>query len=218
MVLEPGGGKLIVGGRFGTVNNAPQRGLVALDLANGSILPWPRRRPCRTAWPRAAATPARRGSGASPPTADAVYGTGWVFANKYVGNLEGMFAAEAGSGDIRWIADCHGDHYGIFSDGYTVYTTNHEHDCETAGGMPQAYPAPGNVRHSTAYTAAAKGTLTTSPSVNDIYADWGGYPAPGRDQLVPGLDHRYRIRARARRAGPPRARASTSSSEASSRT
>ncbi|MGC5224155.1 PKD domain-containing protein [Micromonospora sp. DT81.3] len=185
MVLEPGGGKLIVGGRFGTVNNAPQRGLVALDLSDGSILPWSAPATVKNGVAATDGSAGKAGIWALTADANAVYGTGWVFANKYVGNLEGMFAAEAGSGAIRWIADCHGDHYGIFSDGNTVYTTNHEHDCQTAGGMPQAYPAPGNVRHATAYTAAAKGTLTTSPSVNDIYADWGGYPAPAAVNWFP---------------------------------
>ncbi|WP_374311544.1 PKD domain-containing protein [Microbacterium sp.] len=185
MVLEPGGGKLIVGGRFGQVNGANQRGLVALDLADGSILPWAAPATVQNGVPATDGNAGKAGIWALTADDDAVYGTGWVFANKWVGNLEGLFAAEAGSGAIRWVADCHGDHYGIFSDGTNVYSTGHEHDCQTAGGMPQAYPAPGNMRHATVYTAAAKGTLTTSPSVNDIYADWGGYPAPAAVNWFP---------------------------------
>ena len=184
MVLAPGGGKLIVGGRFATVNGAPQRGLAALDLFNGAVLPWEA--------PATVKNGAGEGDGkgkagiwALSADADAVYGTGWVFANKYVGNLEGIFAASGTSGAIKWIADCHGDHYGVYSDGTNVYSTGHEHDCVTAGGLPQAYPAPGNVRHATVYSAAAKGTLTTSPSVNNIYADWGGYPAPAAVNWYP---------------------------------
>jgi PKD repeat protein len=184
MVLEPGGGKLIVGGRFGTVNGVTQRGLAALDLNNGALLPW--------AAPATVVNGVSSGGDAGKAgiwalTADqsAVYGTGWVFANKWAGNLEGLFAAEAGSGEIRWIADCHGDHYGVYSDGTNVYSTGHEHDCQTAGGLPQAYPAPGNMRHATVYTAAAKGTLSRSPFVNDIYADWSGYPAPAAVNWFP---------------------------------
>ena len=55
--------------------------------------------------------------------ANAIYGTGWVYANKTIGNLEGLFSAEPGNGAIRWIADCHGDHYGVYSDGTNVYST-----------------------------------------------------------------------------------------------
>ncbi len=40
MVLTPSDDKLIVAGRFGTVNNVSQRGLAALDLCSGAILPW----------------------------------------------------------------------------------------------------------------------------------------------------------------------------------
>ena len=69
--------------------------------------------------------------------ANAIYGTGWVYADKATGNLEGLFSAEPGSGAIRWIADCHGDHYGVYSDGTNVYSTGHEHACETMNGMPQ---------------------------------------------------------------------------------
>ncbi|MFE7845374.1 PKD domain-containing protein [Microbacterium sp. NPDC057407] len=185
MVLEPGGGKLIVGGRFAVLNGTTQRGLAALDLANGSILPWAAPATVQNGVPATDANANKAGIWALTADSNAVYGTGWVFANKWVGNLEGMFAAEAGSGDIRWIADCHGDHYGIYSDGTNVYSTGHEHDCQTAGGLPQAYPAPGNIRHATVYTAVAKGTLTRSPYVNDIYADWQGYPAPAAVNWFP---------------------------------
>src|SRR5690606_32424513 len=40
MVMAPGGGKLIIAGRFAYVNGALQRGLAALDLDNGALLPW----------------------------------------------------------------------------------------------------------------------------------------------------------------------------------
>lgn len=185
MVMDPGGAKLIVGGRFGTINGAPQRGLAALDLTSGASLPWAASATVVNGVAAGEANAGRAGIWSLTADGGAVYGTGWVFANKWVGNLEGLFAAEADSGQIRWIADCHGDHYGVYSDGTNVYSTGHEHDCQTAGGLPQAYPAPGNLRHATVYTAAAKGTLTRSPSVNDIYADWGGYPAPAAVNWYP---------------------------------
>lgn len=184
MVMDPTQEKLLIGGRFAMVNDASQRGLAALDVNNGAVLPWAVTATVKNGW----GTGSSAGkAGISTLTTDgsAVYGTGWVFADKTVGNLEGLFAAEAGTGAVRWIADCHGDHYGVYSDGTNVYSTGHEHDCQTAGGLPQAYPAPGNLRHATIYTAAQKGTLTTSPSVNSIYADWGGYPAPAAVNWYP---------------------------------
>jgi PKD repeat protein len=73
----------------------------------------------------------------------------------------------------------------VYSDGKSVYTTSHVHACETIGSMPQASTSPGNLRHAEAYTAVAKGTLTRSPHVNDIYADWSGYPAPAAVNWFP---------------------------------
>ena len=75
------------------------------------------------------------------------------------GNLEGLFSAEPGNGAIRWIADCHGDHYGVYSDGTNVYSTGHEHACETANGMPQGLPRRATCATRRSYTAAPKGTL-----------------------------------------------------------
>lgn len=184
MVMDPTGSKLIVGGRFGTVNGSAQRGLAALDPTTGATVPW--------AAPATIRNGVGSGTGAgkagiSTLTTDgtAVYGTGWVFAAVTVGNLEGIFSAEAGTGNIRWIADCHGDHYGVYSDGTNVYSTSHEHDCSTVGGFPQAPGNPGNMRHATIYTAAAKGTLTRSPSAGGTYADWNGYPAPAAVNWYP---------------------------------
>ena len=176
MVLAPRSTNVIVAGRFGMVNDVSQRGLAALDLTTGAIMPWT----APSVVVNGMSTGGNKGkAGISTVTADgdAVYGTGWVYADVATGNLEGTFAAEGASGDIRWIADCHGDHYGVYSDGTTVYTTGHEHSCDSMGGYPQKDPAPGNMRNATAVTAAAKGTLRRAGVVNNIYKDWGGWPS-----------------------------------------
>lgn len=178
MVLTPSDDKLIVAGRFGTVNDVGQRGLAALDLSSGALLPWIAPSIVKNGVAVGVSGAGRAGIWELEADADAIYGTGWVYSNKTVGNLEGLFAAEPGSGAIRWIADCHGDHYGVYSDGTNVYSTGHEHSCETANGMPQGSPSPGNMRNATVMTAAAKGTLLRTWNVNSIYADWSGYPAP----------------------------------------
>ncbi|RZI96088.1 MAG: PKD domain-containing protein [Microbacterium sp.] len=184
MVLAPGGGKLIVGGRFGTINGSTSRGLGALDLTSGALLPWTITSVVKNGTGTGSLA-GRAGIWALSADSSKVYGTGWVYSNATIGNLEGLFAADGQTGAVTWIADCHGDHYGVFSDGTNVYSTGHEHDCQTAGGMPQAYPSPGNMRNSSVYTAAAKGTLTRSPYVNEIYADWTGYPAPAAVNWYP---------------------------------
>ncbi|MBN9155506.1 MAG: PKD domain-containing protein [Microbacterium sp.] len=185
MVMNHSGDKVIIAGRFENVNGTTSRGLGALDPTTGALLPFAVTNTVKNGL--ATGTLAGK-AGIWSITTDAndvVYGTAWVFSNVTVGNLEGMFAADGETGNIVWIADCHGDHYGIYSDGTNVYSTGHEHDCSTAGGYPQANPAPGNMRNATAYTAAAKGTLLRSPSTGSIYSDWSGYPAPAAINWYP---------------------------------
>lgn len=193
MVLTPSNNKLIVAGRFGMVNNVSQRGLAALDLSSGAILPWAITSTVLNGVPAGTSGAGRAGIWELEADANAIYGTGWVYSGKTVGNLEGLFSAEPDSGAVRWIADCHGDHYGVYSDGTNVYSTGHEHSCETANGMPQGSPSPGNMRNATVMTAATKGTLLRTWNVNNIYADWSGYPAPAfinwyPDWITGGVD------------------------------
>jgi PKD repeat protein len=184
MVLTPKADKLIVAGRFSTVNGVPQRGMAALGLTDGALLPWAANQVITNGL-GSGSNAGKAGITEITADANAIYGTGWVFANKTVGNLEGTFSADPDTGNVRWVADCHGDTYGVFSNGSAVYVTSHNHDCETVGGYPQADPAPGNLRHSQAFTTDVRGTLSTSRYVNSIYADWGGYPAPAMVNWFP---------------------------------
>ena len=176
MVMDPAGQNVIAAGRFSQVNgDLTMRGTAALDKTTGAL---------DTAW--ALPQTVKNGAGTGTNTgkagifglaadATAVYGTGWVYADAATGNLEGTFAAEAGTGQVRWIADCLGDHYGVYSTGKVVYTTSHTHACGTMGLHPEQNPRV--QRYSEAYTADARGTLGTQPNVPQ-YKDWAGMPAP----------------------------------------
>ncbi|WP_067196927.1 PKD domain-containing protein [Microbacterium sp. XT11] len=185
MVVEPGGNHVIAGGRFYRVNGAVQRGLAALDPSTGAL---------DTTW--AAATTVQNGtpdntangySGIFGLTTDdaSVYGTGWSLGNtpETRGNLEGAFAAEAGSGAVRWVADCHGDSYGVYSTGTTVYTTSHIHTCETANLWPEQSPR--TWRYFNAFTTTAEGTLSRSLYTGPTYSDWSGTPSPSAYPVTP---------------------------------
>ena len=184
MVIDPTVAQLIVGGRFDQVNNAPQRGMAALDLGSGATLPWA----VANVVTNGLSTGANAGrAGIYGLTADAtgVYGTGWVFGDTNTGNLEGAFAADAGTGSLRWAADCHGDHYGVYSDGTTLYTTSHEHSCDSIGAMRNGTSNSASTRHATAMTTAAKGTAIRPETVSSIYKDWSGTPAPAEYAWYP---------------------------------
>ncbi|UYG18186.1 PKD domain-containing protein [Brachybacterium huguangmaarense] len=183
MVMEPQTGKVVIGGRFYSTNGQVQRGLANLDPVTGAI---------NTAWqaPNVVQNGWNTGSDAGSAgifglAADAsgVYGTGWVYANAAVGNLEGVFAADAGSGDIRWISDCHGDHYGVYSTGSVVYATDHTHQCETVSLWPDSNPRA--YRYAESYTTYANGTLTRSSSAGSTYKDWSGTPSPSAYDWFP---------------------------------
>jgi len=176
IVVEPGGQRIIVGGRFYLTNDVVQRGLVALHPVTGAIdTAWLAPRTVVNGW-SSGTDAGKAGIYALTTDSSGVYGTGWSFAPAAVGNLEGVFAAEPGSGAIRWIADCHGDHYGVYSTGDVVYTTSHNHQCETVGLNPELSPR--QARYASAFTASAQGTLTRSPSAGSKYKDWSGTPAP----------------------------------------
>ena len=176
MVMDPAGKDTIIGGRFSQLNgNTEMRGSGAVDKTTGEL---------NTSWELAKTVKNGAGSGTYAGkagtfslTTDAtgVYGTGWGYANAETGSLEGTFAAEAGTGKVRWIADCLGDHYGVYSTGKVVYTTSHTHSCETLGLHPEQ--APRVHRYSEAYTADARGTLAPAPTAPGR-KDWGGTPAP----------------------------------------
>ncbi|MEN0022599.1 MAG: RICIN domain-containing protein [Microbacterium sp.] len=181
MVSDPNKTKLIVGGRFSQVNgDGSQRGVAALSKSTGAVdTSWQVNRTVKNGSPAGKA-------GIFSLNADAtgVYGTGWANSGDVnVSNLEGTFAAEAGSGQLRWIADCLGDHYGVYSTGKVVYTTSHTHACETMGMHPEQKPTVH--RYSEAYTVDARGTLGRQMSPAPQYKNWEGTPAPSAYHWMP---------------------------------
>ena len=181
MVMDPAGADTIIGGRFSQVSgNTALRGIGAVDKATGAV---------DTAWQtpsainnvRATRSTGRTGIFGLATDATGVYGTAWSYGAVKPTNLEGAFAAEAGTGKLRWVADCLGDHYGVYSTGEVVYTTSHTHACRTVGLQPEQRQT--TYRYSEAFTADARGTLGNQPDVN--YRDWVGTPAPSAYAWTP---------------------------------
>ncbi|PRB10360.1 hypothetical protein CQ047_07770 [Microbacterium sp. MYb72] len=184
LVMEPGGQHVIAGGRFYLINNATQRGLVALDPTTGGIdTGWAAPNTVKNGAPLSSSYAGKTGIFGLSVDQSGVYGTGWVYANAASGNLEGAFAAEAGTGAIRWVADCHGDNYGVYSTGKVVYTTSHTHACETANLWPEQSTR--TWRYMLAFTATAEGTLTRSLTAGTTYADWNGTASPSAYAVTP---------------------------------
>ncbi|MBO9625100.1 MAG: PKD domain-containing protein [Microbacterium sp.] len=186
LVLEPGAKHVVAGGRFYRVNNVVQQGLVALSPTTGGIdTTWAAPKTVKNGGPAGTSYAGRSGIFSLSTDDKTVYGTGWVYSGgTRAGNLEGAFAAEAGSGAIRWVEDCHGDSYGIYATGKTVYTTSHIHSCETVNLWPNQ--TPGAYRYMSAFSATAEGTLSRSESADGLnYADWSGTPSPSAYGFFP---------------------------------
>lgn len=176
MVIDPGGQHVIAGGRFYQVNGVVQRGMAALDPVSGALdTTWAAPNTIKNGW-NSGSNAGKAGIFQLAVDDSGVYGTGWVFADVNTGNLEGVFALEAGTGEVRWIADCHGDHFAVYSTGDVVYSSSHMHECDTVGLAPEQSPR--TYRYMAAFSATAEGRLTRSPSVSSIYKDWSGTPAP----------------------------------------
>ena len=166
MVVGPDGTKVFVGGSFQNVGGLPAYGLAALDSSTGAVLPWAVGNTVRNAGTNAAITNLST-DGTS------IFGTGYVFGAG--GNLEGTFSADPNAGAINWIEDCHGDTYGAYSNGHTVFTASHAHYCGNFGGFYQSDPWGTNMKHGLAFTTGATGTIGHEPFG---YFDWSATPAP----------------------------------------
>ena len=126
--------------------------------------------------------------------ASGIYGTSYHFGGG--GNSEGPFRIDGTTGEMIWMADCHGDSYGAFPVGPVVYVSSHQHYCGNMGGFPQTEPW--TVYHATAFSTAATGVNTA-----DIYGyeDHPGEPAPDVAELLPDVLHGVRSRGRGRPRG-----------------
>lgn len=178
LVVSADGQKIVIGGRFTSVNgsNRPGYGLAALDATVGASLPWAANEVVRNAGNVAGIT-----SLVSDGTN--VYGTGFS-GNIPQGNLEGVFAASWQDGRIVWIQDCHGDTHSAHPMGGAVYSVSHAHDCVNIGGFPVTNPW--TYKMTLAVSRAATGTVR--PNSVGRYANFGGQPAPSPLLWYPDID------------------------------
>ncbi len=164
MTVLKDGSKVVLGGRFTTLGGAAAYGLGWVDPTTGVSTPMPANAQIRNAGAEASIV-----SLAADETA--IYGTGYVFGRG--GNIEGPFRISATTGELIWVADCHGDTYSIFPGDQAVYTASHQHYCGNIGAFPQTDPW--TYYHSTAFSMAATGVNT--PDIYG-YADHPGQPSP----------------------------------------
>ena len=173
MALAPDGGRVVVGGRFTTIDGSGAYGLGAVSTSTGTLVPF-------------AANAVVRDGGANGGITSlytdgtSIFGTGYDFGSG--ANFEGTFRANPVTGQITWLEDCHGDTYGAFAQAGAVYTVSHAHDCSTIGGFPQKV----FWHRALAFTFDPTQTVQHNRATN--YFDFFGQPAPSLLSWDPLLD------------------------------
>lgn len=180
MVMTPDASKIVVGGQLQMLNGIDVYGLGALSPVDGSVLPYGVTNVIRAFGPTSAVTSLRT-DGTN------VYGTGYTFGPLPIfgsREFEGTFAAEANSGNLVWLEDCHGDSYDVYATAETVYSVSHAHYCVGMGAFPQTVV--GDNRRALAFTKAVTGTLANNTASG--YKNWVGTPSPTMLNWFPDLE------------------------------
>lgn len=123
--------RVFAGGKFTRVNGQERFGTAAIDGQTGDALPWPLDDVIHNGGSEQSTISGLTVDG------DVLYGVGWVFyGGGGEGNTEGVFAADAVTGELLFVNGCLGDRYGVAVGGDVVYSVGHQHDCGPVGYHP----------------------------------------------------------------------------------
>jgi PKD repeat protein len=167
LALTPDNSRLTVGGNFATVNGGDAKGLASVSTSDGASYPFPINQVVENYGDSASILFLESDSDGS------VYGGGYAYGGP-THFFEGLFSANAYTGEINWLADCHGDTYGTARVGQTVYSVSHHHFCGNIGGFPDSNPR-NFWQRANAFTVNATGTVQHD---SQGYPDFAGQPAP----------------------------------------
>ncbi|MCR2053021.1 LamG domain-containing protein [Actinomyces bowdenii] len=159
IAAAPDGSAVAIGGSFTSVEGSDRPGFGMAILEPSGAL----RRNSLTSVIRTAG--ARAGIMELKADDQGLYGVSYAMT----GAFEGLFRADWGTGDMDYMADCHGDSYALHPAGEVVYVASHAHDCANIGGFPEGAP---RYHSAVAYTNAATGTV--KPNARGGYENYGG--------------------------------------------
>ncbi len=165
LLLTPNRATVVIGGRFTKVNGVPAQGISAVAASNGALIAWPVNKLIHNG-------NAKSGIYSLSADSDTIYASNWDWGT---GNFEGIVAMTT-TGSVKWLADCHGDTYTVYSMNNVVYDAGHTHTCANIGGFGEHSPR-WNWR-SMAFTKSVGGTVATNNQLGPSYANWAGQPAP----------------------------------------
>ena len=180
MIVHQASGRVILGGSFNTLNGVQARGSGSVDGVTGASMPW-----------AANQTIQNYGSGVEIGsfTTDGtnIFGSGWTFlAGGGEGNLEGVFSADAMTGNINWINATRGDNYSIAYTNGVIYSVGHTHDAGMLGWNPQT-PDPWQFQRTNAINSTVSPTLTNAYGTNSLWDYFPGFKAAQPLHWMPTL-------------------------------
>ena len=172
IAAAPDGNGVAIGGSFTSVNGSTSPGYGMAILENdGTVRANSLTSVVRNAGTYGAIMSLRADS-------QGLYGSGYSQSRRE-GNIEGLFRADWTTGELAYLADCHGDTYDVQPMGDVVYASSHTHDCSNISGFPDAR----SYHHAVAFTNKATGTVL--PNTAWGYADHAGQPAPTNLNFYP---------------------------------
>ncbi|MEP7019964.1 MAG: LamG domain-containing protein, partial [Pseudonocardiales bacterium] len=177
MVLAPGGSRVIIGGRFSSVNGQSGNvAVAALDAGSGALGTW-------NYHPYQAAS----GGSYSYVTDLTTDGTTIFAANDGEGGnyFDGRWAATPDTGSLVWQDTCFGATYGVYPLAGALYSVSHAHDCSSIKGFPQTNPW--TWHRALAETTAPVDTDPTNSCANCTSSNYGK-PIPGSLNWFPTVN------------------------------
>lgn len=167
MALTPDGSKLVLAGRFTSINGVAAIGSGWVNATTGATVPFP------------ANQRVQNGGYSAGFTSVTVRGNTLFFTSfgylsnndGSVANIEGPWAADATTGELLWVADCHGDTYSSYpsADG-SLYYGGHPHDCTNTGDFPEVTPRV--FHYGLAMSQGVEGTAALYTGT--AYGNWDG--------------------------------------------
>jgi hypothetical protein len=176
LAVTKDGGRLAVGGRFSQLSGKATPGLGSVDPTTGASQSFTTNNYVKIT------------SGGSATITDLTVDNDSIYGSVYMqggATSEGVFRANAATGDMVWHADCHGDTYSMFPLDGAVYAASHAHWCQSIGGFADTTNSRPDYYRATAYSKAATGKVRASQAG---YTNNTGQPAPSLLNWYPQIN------------------------------
>lgn len=176
IVASADNSRVVIAGRFQSINDAKKIGIGAVDGVTGASQQW-----ISTPIPQSQAGTTNTSWVTQMIEKDGVI---YASANGVGGHwFDGRFAADFRTGELVWLDNCYGASTDVAVMGEVLYSVSHAHDCSSLGEFPETNPQ--TWRRALAETIYATGTDQAPPGSNSTYS---GQPVPSLLHWYPSIN------------------------------